>query len=121
MWHTLFFPAVLKGEDSQGLLKGAVFQPRLSRQRQSQISLAPRLPVRSIVQLDRSSMRLSDLLRKDKADSGTTRLGRVKRYKQVARIGQSGSIIEYRDDDLGLAGLPRDIDVCLVSIDYIWT
>jgi hypothetical protein len=91
--HTLFFRSVLKADDNADYRENleyfmdVFFQPRLSSQRQSQISFAPRLPVRSICQLDRSSMGLSDLLREYKADSSTARLGRVKRYKQVAGVG----------------------------------
>jgi len=71
------------------------------------------MPVRSIRQLNRSSMSLSDLLRKYKADSSTARLGRVKRHKQIAGIGQSGSIIEDRNNDLRARSLPRNIYVAL--------
>ena len=66
-------------------------------------------------------MRLSDLLRKYKADSSTARLGRVKRYKQIAGIGQSWSIIEDRNNDLRPRNLPRNIYVRYASIDRIRT
>ena len=63
------------------------FSLALSREWQSQISFASRMPVSSIYQLNRPAMRLGNLLREYKADSGATRLGRVERHEKIAGIG----------------------------------
>src|SRR5687767_11859333 len=75
---------------SKGAARSATLRTILERQPQSHVATAM---IYTILQRQRAPMRFGNLARENEPDSGTSRLRRKERHKQICRTRQPRSLI----------------------------